>query len=95
MTGQRVTTTPDEIPIEIVKRMKPGDYAWCEIMKAWLCITPNGIHGNLRLHAITENPDGTITVSPSILCKGHDGKIGPGLNVEYHGYLRAGVWSEC
>jgi hypothetical protein len=41
--------------------------------------------GNLRNHEVTEHEDGTITVSPSILCTGHFDK-------QWHGYLERGVW---
>lgn len=43
--------------------------------------------GSLNNHDVTEHEDGTITVSPSILCTGHNGK-------QWHGYLERGVWRE-
>ncbi len=49
---------------------------------------PFGCHmGSLKRHDITEHDDGTITVSPSILVS--DGQL------EWHGYLKKGVWREC
>lgn len=44
-------------------------------------------HCNLSKHDVTEHPDGTITVSPSILVTSHRGR--------WHGYLRAGEWEQC
>ncbi len=41
--------------------------------------------GCLAKHTVTENADGTITVSPSILCTGH-------FNKKWHGYLENGFW---
>jgi hypothetical protein len=43
--------------------------------------------GNLSNHEVIEHEDGTITVSPSILCTGHHNK-------QWHGYLERGVWRE-
>jgi hypothetical protein len=54
----------------------------------WMCNTPNGHHGDLSAHTVTENEDGTITVEPSIL-------VSVGIEQRWHGYLRAGVWTEC
>jgi hypothetical protein len=42
---------------------------------------------DLSKHTVTENEDGTITVSPSILT--WDGK-----GNEWHGFLERGVWRE-
>lgn len=63
----------------------PGAY-WKHDDK-WYAVTPNGMLAGLANHAITEHEDGTITVSPSILVRGHDG--------EWHGYLERGVWRAC
>lgn len=54
---------------------------------AWVK-TPNGI-GPARLDGweLVEHDDGTITVSPSI--DATDGES------RWHGFLRAGVWTEC
>lgn len=60
-----------------------GDY--CRNGKQWWCCTPSGLHGNLARHEVTEHPDGTITVSPSILVNG----VG-----EWHGFLERGVWRQ-
>jgi len=44
--------------------------------------------GSLSAHDVTEHADGTITVSPSILCTGHFDK-------QWHGWLIKGVWTEA
>lgn len=71
--------------------LAPGEYAKAE-NGVWHCATPNGHGGNLAGHDVTENDDGTITVSPSILVTtGRDG-----AEVElWHGYLERGVWRSC
>lgn len=52
---------------------------WC-----WYVRDPLGDVCTIRdNHRVVEHPDGTITVTPSI--------INP--NGSYHGFLRAGVWS--
>lgn len=66
----------------------PGAYGTVN-GKDWFCTTPNGLFGNISNHEVKINPNGTITVAPSILVSGGaDGK-------SYHGYLINGVWREC
>lgn len=80
--------------------LQPGDYSkqlhaehsppcpHCQDPPWWMLCTPNGHIGSLspKCHTITEHPDGTITVEPSILLtRAHGGEL-------YHGFLRAGVW---
>jgi hypothetical protein len=73
---------------------KPGDYGRAtnaelpDGHKYWTAMCPNGLRCNLARHDVIEHDDGTITVSPSILCtyEGGDGRR------EYHGYLERGVW---
>lgn len=65
--------------------MEPGDYGrWGS---DWICKSPNGLVGNLKLHKVTENEDRTITVEPSILING-------GARGSFHGFLERGVWRE-
>lgn len=54
---------------------------------------PDGcsIFCNLSAHDITEHPDGTITVSPSILITQPRGK---NPEQRWHGYLHEGIWYE-
>ena len=55
----------------------------------WMCRVPApgfGV-GALGNHTVVEHEDGTITVSPSILCYGHHYK-------QCHGYLQRGIWRE-
>jgi hypothetical protein len=70
---------------------KDGDY-WKE-NGIWFGWCPNGERNllcSLVNHTITEHEDGTITVSPSILC-------GPVADIikAWHGYLERGVWREA
>jgi hypothetical protein len=67
---------------------QPGDYGRGALggeSGLWV-ILPNGV-GPACLRnkwTITDEPDGTITVSPSILDSGG-----------WHGYLERGQWREC
>lgn len=69
--------------------VQDGDYGRVMIDGEWewRCRTPNGLGGRLGNHEVVEHDDGTITVSPSILC--HRGGTQP---KEYHGFLERGVW---
>jgi hypothetical protein len=53
----------------------------------WYLYLPGAGVGALSKHNIVENPDGTITVSPSILMEGHLGKK--------HGFLENGIWRDA
>ena len=89
MIGRRVE--PD-IPREA---MMPGDYRRRLeegfVTDHWDVCLPNGIHTAIsdKVHSVTEHPDGTITVSPSILLEAGDPKW------TWHGYLEHGVWRSC
>lgn len=50
------------------------------------CPGPDDLIANMSSHRIEEHEDGSITVSPSILCT--DGEGGH----SYHGFLKRGVW---
>lgn len=72
---------------------QPGDYfkmVHKDVTNShlWGIVAPNGNVGTIstKIHTITEHADGTITVAPSIQVRE------PG---NWHGYLRAGVWSEA
>lgn len=54
----------------------------------WAHCPTNNFIGNLGGHEIVEHDDGTITVSPSIL-------VTEGKGEQYHGYLRAGEWTDA
>lgn len=65
-------------------QLEPGEYTlW---RGAWYacCPGPHDLTANLSAHKVAEHEDGTITVSPSILCG--NGKV------EWHGYLERGIW---
>lgn len=51
----------------------------------WYVRDPRGNWGRITTHTVEEHPDGTITVSPSLVMP-YGG---------FHGWLRAGVWSEA
>lgn len=53
----------------------------------WFACSPGGLLACLQRHEVEEHPDGTITVSPSVLVRYSD--------AQWHGYLRRGVWSSC
>jgi hypothetical protein len=57
----------------------------------WYIYFPRHGAGSLRLHSVTENPDRTITVTPSILSTSTDSE---GNKKTRHGYLTAGKWRE-
>lgn len=83
--GRRVEWPDDRIPIEQEKHMGPGDYAgpWRGM---WLVCAPNGDWGSLTPtsgHRVIENPDGTVTVQPSIQFE---------TGARWHGYLENGMW---
>lgn len=58
--------------------------------EVWYVYFPRCGAGSLRNHKVTENSDGTITVTPSILTTAHD----EGVARTRHGYLTAGKWRE-
>lgn len=72
----------------------PHELAEGEYMKwgdAWYAHCPGmyDLTANLGSHTVIEHEDGTISVSPSILCT--DGAAGH----SYHGFLERGVWRTC
>lgn len=76
--GGRVFTLEDLLHIE-------GSYCKAESSGVWYA-RPPGFDGlaNLSKHRVVENPDGTITVTPSILVTNHTGR--------WHGFLTNGLW---
>jgi hypothetical protein len=78
-------------PYEIERELQPGEYAKCreEFNPAlWSIRAPNGDLGSIsvRVHNVVEEPDGEITVSPSIqFLTGN----------RWHGYLRNGQFSNA
>lgn len=78
-----------------LRELKPGEYGHAAIRREWIdaespcnwwvICAPNGATCSLnpKIHALTENADGSLTVSPSIKIP----KDGPEL---WHGYLVAG-----
>lgn len=82
VTGRRVYgLAPHEL--------QPGDYGhWDEHGWYGHCPGTGDLVANLNGHQVVEHEDGTITVSPSILCSG-----GP-KEASWHGFLERGVWRE-
>jgi len=82
MQGKRQDLLEDEYALE------QGEYGK-DTEGNWFCHVPaSGFGtGGLGKHTVVEHEDGTITVSPSILCYGHHDKT-------WHGYLERGVWRE-
>lgn len=89
MKGKRVA--------DYTEVLNPGEYSFFPEKQEgrpwwgtpWLNIcTPNGMFGSIVKHSITVNEDGTISVSPSILCKRAD------ESKQWHGYLEKGIWRE-
>ncbi len=83
MEGKRIYLQDDDL-LPIFK--EPGAYGQ-DKDGHWHCCTPNGLAGNLSNHTVVEHPDGTITVSPSILVWNNTER--------WHGFLENGVWREC
>lgn len=66
--------------------LKPGEYGK-DKDGIWFARPPSKAHiGSLFAHEVKEHPDGTITVSPSILIQQGD--------ISWHGYLKNGIWEE-
>lgn len=81
MKGTRVELVAQEGGFQI---LKPGEYGKWED-GTWYACCPSGDLANLASHAVTENADSTITVSPSILVRDSTKEL-------WHGYLENGIW---
>jgi len=78
--------------------LEPGDYGRIAEHRrqeiaghpatAWHAKTPNGYGCNLEGHGVLENPNGTITVTPSI-------RVSVGERELWHGHLVNGEWKPC
>jgi len=95
--GRRITWEE----AENLSNVQPGDY-WIDPRHGWYaaCPTPRDEEGMisclayLKSHKVTEHEDGTITVSPSILCSA-EGSIASSdwkKRHYYHGFLEHGEW---
>lgn len=83
-----------------LRDLQPGEYGHADLRRDyidadsacnwWVICAPNGAMCSLdpKIHALTENRDGTLTVSPSIRIP----KEGP---ERWHGYLERGVWRKA
>lgn len=73
--------------------LEKGDYGKHPLDGIWYARAPRDhFIANLKKHTIVEHPDGTITVTPSILIT-YPIKGKPALT--WHGFLTEGVWKEC
>ena len=61
-----------------------------ETLGEWFIYLPGCGAGRLSQHQVVEHEDGTISVTPSILMRGHNN----GTPSERHGYLTRGIWNE-
>ncbi len=88
MQGRRLPDIQD--PADIVpSAFAPGDYALARQGARLYFTLPNGGFASItrQLWSIDEQPDGSITVSPSIY-------YNRGEPDEWHGYLERGVWRQ-
>ncbi len=90
MQGTRLTKVEGEDDFLYRIAQTPGAYGSANGTD-WFCTTPNGLFGNISKHSVTEHDDGTITVSPSILVTSGSNGRAP----TWHGFLKAGLWTEC
>jgi hypothetical protein len=84
-TGRRHDVAPWDESIQ------PGDYGKWPVdgtdSEWWVCDPlDTWPSGGYISHQVTEHENGTITVSPSILCKVGDIET-------FHGWLNRGVWT--
>lgn len=90
IVGRRINSTDDRIPCE-----QDGDYGrdghgrWFGWVPGIGDIAPLHLNAPSKAWNIEEHEDGTISVTPSILRYGVDGKE------LWHGYLTRGVWRTC
>jgi hypothetical protein len=89
--GRRIYGTDKDSDDHLWYSPEPGDY-WRDDVRGWSVETPNGLRAGLANHEVVEHEDGTISVSPSILCEGALGA--DPTKVTWHGYLKHGVWRE-
>ncbi len=83
MQGKRRDINDDTIAL-----LEPGDYGKHTDGTWYMRVPATGFGvGSLKAHTVQEHEDGTITVSPSILCTGH-------FDRQWHGYLERGIWRE-
>ena len=88
--GRRVPWPEGAIPVEIEKLLAAGDYCGPWLLKSRpFYMIRNPFDGEVGViesppHQIVEEPDGALTVSPSIQYP----------NGGWHGYLKRGEWSQ-
>ena len=100
MKGRRITWEE----AENLANVQPGDY-WYDPRFGWYaaCPIPRDDEGMIaclawfRSHTVAEHEDGTITVSPSILCSAGGSNAPEEWKKKhyYHGWLERGEWREA
>ena len=75
------TRLPDETP---AYTLQPFEYALTQ--GRWMFASPKGLLANLERHTVDVNPDGSITVQPSIL-------VSNGTEQD-HGFIENGIWRD-
>lgn len=81
--GKRVDKPPHEL--------EDGEYSRYDVDENWYACCPGTgrrLVANLASHTVVEHDDGTITVSPSIECRGSSWE----KDAHWHGFLEKGVW---
>ena len=75
----------ERVDIASLTELTPGQYA--RHKGTWYACCPNGLIANLGNHTVMPHEDGSITVSPSILCTRDS-------ETRWHGTLQKGVWKD-
>lgn len=87
MTARRL-----EVPEgETLPAFDEAEVSYWKLRGVWYIHLPGPGVGTLVNHTIEEHPDGTISVSPSVLLTRH---LLAGDQVR-HGYLTCGEWRDC
>lgn len=87
MIGKRHDLGEEEYALEMGEYGRNSDGWFCRVP------APGFGTGSLAKHTVIEHEDGTITVSPSILCYGHHDPV-TNAPKQWHGYLERGIWRE-
>jgi hypothetical protein len=78
----------ERVDIASLTELTLGQYA--RHKGTWYACCPNGLIANLGRHTVTPHEDGSITVSPSILCTGANDSG----DIRWHGMLEKGIWKD-
>ena len=87
MTGRRIYLDSEKV----YTSLQPGEY--CKYEDHWICRCPTSegnLLGTLDKHTVVEHEDGSISVTPSILCSMDYSP--EHRQIQWHGFLERGVW---